>query len=90
MKKGEKKDKKTVFKILEVFFFFNLKKSENILFCFFFSGKVYTSLTHSFSEGGEKKACEKENTIFTHSLEFCRKVVKNKLFQGNKKNGTFA
>ena len=52
-------------------------------FVFFFSGKVYTSLTHSFSEGGKKN--KNKNTLFTHAPNFCRKVDKNELFRGNKK-----
>ena len=78
------KVKKEVFQIFEVFFFH--KNSENILF--FFPGKVYTSPDPLiFSEGEKKKnSTEKKKTpIFTHSLDFCRKVVKNELFQGNKK-----
>ena len=63
-----------------VFFF------SNIFLYFFFPGKVHISLTHSFS-GSQKKntAVEKKYTIFTHSLDFCPKMAKVKLFPGNKK-----
>ena len=91
-KKGQnwsKKAKKTVLHIFEVFFFFSQKIFFLLLF-FFFPGKVYTSLTHSISKPGKKKnRPEKKNTIFTHSLDICQKVVKNKLFRGKKKYGTF-
>ena len=88
-KQGQKRSKtgkKTVFQILEVFFF--PKKSENI--SFFFPGKVYTSLTHSFSEGGKKKQHWKKKTQFslTHST-FAEKRSKT-IFSGEiKKYDTF-
>ena len=78
---------KLLFKIpiVSKHFFWNCKES---FFCvFFFSGKVYTSLTQSNSQP-EKKQGRKKKRIFTHSLDFCPKVVKNKLFR-EKKNGTF-
>ena len=65
-----------------IFSFFRVKKT-----FFFFTEKFTLRLTHSFFQKAEKKktALEKKNTIFTHSLDFSRKVVKNELFQGNKK-----
>ena len=57
--------------------------------CFFFPGKVYPSLTHSISEGGKKKASEKKNTIFTHSLEKPPKGANFNLFRVKKKYDTF-
>ena len=55
-----------------------------LYFVFFFPGKVYTSLTHSISKAEKKTGPEKKNSFFTHSLDFCRKVRKNKLFRGKK------
>ena len=64
------------FHILVVFFFQ----------LFFFLGKVYTPLTHSILGGRKKKQqWKKKYTIFTHSVDFCPKCAKNKLFRGNKK-----
>ena len=48
---------------LEVFFIFSRKILKTV--CFFFPGKVYTSLTHSFSKGGKKNSAEKKHF---HSL----------------------
>ena len=67
------------------FFFSGPKFPIFSLFFFFSSGKVYTALTHSKSKAGKKEtAPEKKNNFFTHSLEFCQKVAKNKLFRGKK------
>ena len=53
---------------------------------FFFLPQEKFKFTHSPKiRGCKKKTSEKKNSIFTHSLGFCRKVIKNKLFQGNKK-----
>ena len=49
------------------------------MFCFFFRKSLH--FTHSLIFRGR----EKKNTLFTDALNFCRKVVKNELFQGNKK-----
>ena len=76
VKKGKKKAKKNSFSNFGGVFFFqkNLKT-----FCFiFYPGKVYTALTHSFSEGGKKKKKK------THSLDVCQKVVQNELLRRNK------
>ena len=71
---------------LEVFFIFSRKILKTV--CFFFSWKSL-HFTHSLIFKGRKKKKtareKKKNTIFTHSLDFCPKVDKNKLFQGNKK-----
>ena len=64
------------FEISRVFFF----SSESV----FSSGKFYTSLTHLISKAGKTNRAGKKNSIFTHSLHFCRKVGKNKLFRGKK------
>ena len=55
---------------------------------FFFFPQEKFKGTHSLKIRGRKKknsVGKKKNSIFTHSLDFCPKVVKNKLFQGNKK-----
>ena len=60
-------------------------------FCFFFFlGKVYLhSLTRLKNVFFFFSRCrKKKNGFFTHSLDFCRKIQKNKLFPG-KKNVTF-
>ena len=72
------------------FFFFPQKFWE--IFCFFFSMEKFTphSLTR-FQNRWKKKnrVGKKKNSIFTHWLDFCQKVVKIKLFRGKKKYGTF-
>ena len=86
---------KIVFFFFHCCFFFSAQKScESVKFvffshCFFFFffsyiGKVYSPLTHSILEAGKKKQWKK-NTIFTHSVDFCPKSAKIKLFPGNKK-----
>ena len=60
-------------------------------FLFFFSQEKFT--THSLTplQEAEKKktAGEKKNTIFTHSVDFCPKCAKIKLFRVKKKYDTF-
>ena len=61
--------------------FFFQKKSANIPI---FPQEKFT-FTHSVKIRGRKKNIGRKNRIFNHSLEFCPKGFKNKLFQGNKK-----
>ena len=75
---------------LEVFFIFSRKILKTVCF-FFFPGKVYTSLTHSFSKGGKKKQHgEKKKTPFllTHSI-FAKKWTKINFSREIKKYDTF-
>ena len=88
-KKGPKRSKKGKlfgFSNFGGVFYFFPKNFENGLF--FFSWKSL-HFTHSliFKERKKKKTAleKKKNTIFTHSLDFCPKVVKIKLLKGNKK-----
>ena len=71
--------KKAVFQILEVFFFFE----KNLKILYFFPGKVYTSLTHSFSEGEKKTP-----TSLTHSI-FAKKCSKINFSEEIKNYDTF-
>ena len=59
-------------------------------FCFFFFLEKFT-FTHSLDWKTRFFFRDrKKNGFFTHSLDFCRKIPKNKLFLGKKKNATFA
>ena len=77
---------------MEVFFIFFQKNPENSLF--FFPGKVYTSLTHSFSKGGKikkqhrKKITGKTQFSHTHSI-FAKKWTKINFSREIKKYDTF-
>ena len=51
---------------------------------FFFQRKSLNTLTHSQSEAKKKQRWKKKHSTFSHSLEICPKLVKNK-HQGNKK-----
>ena len=87
-KKGQKQAKKQFFKFWRCFFF---PKKIWKHFVFFFPGKVYTSLTHSFSEGGKKKKQHwKKKTPFslTHSI-LAEKWSKMNFSGEIKKYGTF-
>ena len=68
------------FEILGKFFF----PPQSVFFLVFFLLEKFT--THSLTQFQQ---AEKKNRIFTHSLDFCRTVRKNKLFR-EKKYGTFA
>ena len=75
---------------LEVFFIFSRKILKTV--CFFFPGKVYTSLTHSFSKGGKKKkqhGKKKTPFLLTHSI-FAKKWTKINFSREIKKYDTFA
>ena len=72
---------------LEVFFIFSRKILKTV--CFFFPGKVYTSLTHSFSKSGKKTAREKKTQFsLTHSI-FAQKWTKINFSREIKKCDTF-
>ena len=57
------------------------------IFCIFFSQEKFTfhSLTHSQGAGKKIQQWKKKYTIFTHSLDFCPKMEKVKLFPKKKK-----
>ena len=78
------KNRQNFFKFCRCFF-----KYENI-YIVFFPGKVYTSLTHSFSEGGKKKTALEKKTPFslTHSI-LAEKWSKMNFSGEIKKYGTF-
>ena len=73
-------------------FFFFPAQNFQFLACFFFFLRKSLHCTHSLKIRGRKKKKQprkKKNNFFTHSLDFCQKVAKNKLFRGKKKYGTF-
>ena len=86
-KKGPKRSKKGKlfgFSNFGGVFYFFPKNFENGLFFFFLEKFTLHSLTHFQRAEKKNSTGKKNNTIFTHSLDFCPKVVKNKLFQGKK------
>ena len=71
------------FQFLSCIFFFEKKNNQKMYF--FFPRKSLKS-THSHENICRKKKQQwKKNNIFTHSLDFCPKMAKVKLFPGNKK-----
>ena len=86
-KKRSKKGKICSFSIFDsVFFvFFSFPKNLEKFFVFFLWKSLHPTHSLDFKTGEKKKqGRKKKNSIFTHWLDFCQKVVKIKLFRGKK------